>query len=125
MIGKSKSYWNGVAKDKIIDCEVYICDNCKKEYEFYVTEFALFPPSGIIINDGEIFICNDCSLKYVYDNHNLFNIISLYKDYRDNLIDFNKDLFETIKYFLPNILSLSRKAISKRLREKILQILEF
>jgi len=121
MIGERVKYYDGEDESTIIEFDSLVCDCCKIRHEFYVGSMFAIPPAGLIINNGEIFICSDCiKNSYFYDN-SLYNILSQYEEKVAENDIFIKELFRSIKDYLPNIFKLKRKVLPTKLRQQILK----
>lgn len=98
------------------------CDFCEKDYYDYQACCAAIPPAGIYSKYCNHFICEKCVKNYYLSSYDVFNIL-----YQKSEIDsnFTKDLLYAIKYFIPHLFRLSRKAIPQKIRQKILKKYDF
>jgi hypothetical protein len=96
---------------------IQTCICCKKSFDDYVTKDAIaaIPPHGMYFNS--VFLCSDCLKKWFLSNYDLQNFIYQY----EKQPNFSEDLFDMVRYYLPQIFRLKRKTLSPPLKEQILK----
>jgi hypothetical protein len=124
--GKYK-FWDGKNIDSVVEEDVFICDQCKKEITPFITAIGTVPYDMIDLSHikKDTHLCLKCIQIDLFCQESLTSIILAFNEYSKWN---NRKLFEELQpifYYLQKDVLEPRKKITKKLREDLIKEAEF